>query len=360
MSSENDFSLVKELEKKVETLTKELETHTEKLAALDKIHELSKKIDALANDLESIKTKVDDQTKLEEIAKSIEEKDVDGLSSKIDNLASNLDSLSSKLGEVEASVTTMRDSKETEVLFKKLDDILIAVTDLNSVVDESLSSSKSSLIDEKIESISKSTMDIASSVDQLRESSNTEVLGKKIDDLQHYVAGLSVLEEKVGEISSSYAETKEIVGIIVRQLDDIERKYNKALDEIGQAMESVRSLVEGRVMPVSETPKKSPKKPSTKEPKPKIDAATVDGLMNALLKKVKPQTEAKEMAKALEEVRDKLTTMIKTHSPVFHQFGTRARELKSYPPTATLNENDIARLNKDLRDWTAKLKKLAS
>ena len=82
--------------------------------------------------------------------------------------------------------------------------------------------------------------------------------------------------------------------------------------------------------------------------------------MKGLLNKVKPQTEAKEMAKALEDARDELTTMIKGHTPIIFQFGKRATELKSYPPTATLNENDIARLNKDLRDWTSKLKKLAT
>ena len=81
--------------------------------------------------------------------------------------------------------------------------------------------------------------------------------------------------------------------------------------------------------------------------------------MKGLLNKVKPQTEAQAMARALDEVRDQLTTMITGTTPVIFQFGTRARELRSYPPTATLNENDIARLNKEIRDWTAKLKKIA-
>jgi hypothetical protein len=66
------------------------------------------------------------------------------------------------------------------------------------------------------------------------------------------------------------------------------------------------------------------------------------------------------MAVTLEAVRDKLTTIIQGHTPVLFQFGKRARELKSYPPTATLNENDIARLNKEIRDWSIKLKKVSS
>jgi hypothetical protein len=51
--------------------------------------------------------------------------------------------------------------------------------------------------------------------------------------------------------------------------------------------------------------------------------------------------------------------MISGHTPVLYQFGTKARELKSYPPTATLNENDIALLSKDIRAWTSKLKEMA-
>ncbi len=74
---------------------------------------------------------------------------------------------------------------------------------------------------------------------------------------------------------------------------------------------------------------------------------------------VTPQTEATTMANALEEARDVLTEMIEGSTPVLFQFGKKARELKSYPPTATLNENDIALLNKDLRNWTTKLKEMA-
>jgi len=51
--------------------------------------------------------------------------------------------------------------------------------------------------------------------------------------------------------------------------------------------------------------------------------------------------------------------MIKGHTPVLFQFGKKARELKSYPPTATLNENDIASLNTEIRAWTSKLKEIA-
>ena len=73
-----------------------------------------------------------------------------------------------------------------------------------------------------------------------------------------------------------------------------------------------------------------------------------------------PQTEATEMAEALEEVRDELTTMIKGHTPVLFQFGKRARELKSYPPTATLNENDIASLSREIKSWKSKLKEMTN
>jgi len=81
--------------------------------------------------------------------------------------------------------------------------------------------------------------------------------------------------------------------------------------------------------------------------------------MSKLLEHVNPQTEAKVMSEILEEVRDELTPMITVHTPVLFQFGKKARELKSYPPTATLNENDIASLNKDIKAWTSKLKEIA-
>ena len=183
------------------------------------------------------------------------------------------------------------------------------------------------------------------------------MIGKKIDDLQQYVAGLSALEEKVDDIAQSFIETKEIVGIIVRQLDDIERKYNKAAEEITEAAEMIKS---GAPAVSESSRKKTSSKSKDEDVVLEASASTVDELMNGLLAKVRPQTEAKAMAKLLEDVRDELTTMITGHTPVLFQFGKRARELKSYPPTATLNENDIARLNKELRDWTSKLKKLAS
>jgi DNA repair exonuclease SbcCD ATPase subunit len=205
-------------------------------------------------------------------------------------------------------------------------------------------------------------------------SSEISVLEKKIDDLQQYVAGLSVLDERIEELSESFTETKEIVGIIVRQLDDLERKYNKALDEITKVMKTLTDYTE--VEETEKTDSKQDKKSSKKKEKEEEEKApseteeegpsiseklpdTIDGLMEYLLKLANPQTDAKKMAVALELVRDQIPPLIEGHTPVLFQFGKLARELKSYPPTATLNENDIARLNKDLRSWTTKLKELA-
>lgn len=209
-------------------------------------------------------------------------------------------------------------------------------------------------------------------------SSGISVLEKKIDDLQQYVAGLSVLDERIQELSESFTETKEIVGIIVRQLDDLERKYNKALDEITKAVQTIAEYTEADIpeKPEEKPSKKKEKvkeKPSKKKEKEKpapeleeeapvseeVTPETIDGLMDSLKKLVKPQTEAKVMAAALEQVRDQIPLLIEGHTPVLFQFGKLARELKSYPPTATLNENDIARLNKDLRSWESKLKEIA-
>ena len=217
------------------------------------------------------------------------------------------------------------DSKESTVIIKKLDDILVSLAD-------------------------------------------SDVVPKKLDDLQNYVAEFSGIEEKVQDLAGQFEETKEIVGIIVRQLDDIERKYNVAIDKVTEAVDTLTDYVKAGAEAPAE-PKKPPKKPhkEPKEEKPKVKPpdeaslpSTIDALMDNLMTLVIPQTEATEMAEALEEVRDELTTMIKGHTPVLFQFGKRARELKSYPPTATLNENDIASLSREIKAWKGKLQEMAT
>jgi hypothetical protein len=259
-------------------------------------------------------------------------KDVKKFDKKLDALATSKESeaASKKMTEIEAAIKgfdgdikTIKEAKETEVIIKKIDDILISLTD-------------------------------------------ADVLGKKLDDLQGYVAGLSSIEEKVEDLSTQFTETNEIVGIIVRQLDDIERKYNQSIEKISETAELVEKLAaEGpKTQPESKAPVKKPpntedKEPTEKKPPSKTSLpSTIDALMGRLLDLVNPQTEATVMADALEEVRDELTPII-VHTPVLFQFGKKARELKSYPPTATLNENDIASLNKEIKAWKSKLKEVA-
>jgi len=274
-----------------------------------KVAEMDKKIDALTKSVEKV----------------CESKDVTDIGKKLDELAKTLKGLDAKkLDDISKEIKEVKDSKESAVIIKKLDDILVTLAD-------------------------------------------GEAVPKKLDDLQSYIAEFSGIEEKVQDLSSQFEETKEIVGIIVRQLDDIERKYNVAIDKVTEAVETLTDFVKSGV-PTEEVEPKKPKKP-TKEPKeeePKVkipDKASlpsaIDSLMDNLMTLVTPQTEAKEMAEALEEVRDELTTMIKGHTPVLFQFGKRARELKSYPPTATLNENDIASLSREIKSWKSKLKEAA-
>jgi len=218
------------------------------------------------------------------------------------------------------------DSKESTVIIKKLDDILVSLAD-------------------------------------------SDAIPKKLEDLQNYIAGLSTMEDKVQDLAGQFEETKEIVGIIVRQLDDIERKYNLAIDKVTEAVDLLSDFIQAQDAKSAE-PSKPDKKPSREEEieeKPKVKPpdktslpSTIDALMDNLMSLVVPQTEATEMAEALEEVRDNLTTMIKGHTPVLFQFGKRARELKSYPPTATLNENDIASLSREIKSWKSKLKEMAN
>ncbi len=332
MSSDNTEPNLKNLEKKVDALTKEIEGVRKDLDALSEVTVITDKVDTLVSDVEELKETIADSTKL--------------------------DALTSKADEIGAGVEEMKSSKEMEVIFKKVDDILVGITDLGAKIDDSDTSAS-------INTLMEQTSEITDSLNQVRESDSVDTLGKRIDDLQQYIAGLSALEEKIADMSTGFTETKEIVGIIVRQLDDIERKYNKAIEDISDAMAVVKSLVDGGAIEV--VSKKSERvDKSNAEPEENgsasihVSASTIDELMNKLLGKVKPTTEAKEMAKSLEEIRDKLTLMIEGQTPVLYQFGRRAQELKAYPPTATLNENDIARLNKEIRDWTSKLKKIVT
>ena len=270
------------------------------------IGEILEKVDTLAEELASIR------------------KDLAVLGS-IPGIAKKVDGLISSANEIGETMQGIHESKEYEVIIKKLDDILIGM-------------------------------------------SEPEVITKKLDDLQGYIAGLSGIEEKVEDLSSAFRETQEIVGIIVRQLDDIERKYNLSIDKISETAETVARIAEGASSaPAKATERKTTKNDEESAPMPEKKApvtksslpSTIDALMDRLLNLVNPQTEATRMAEALEEVRDELTSMLQGHTPVLFQFGKKARELKSYPPTATLNENDIAGLNKDIKSWASKLKEIA-
>jgi uncharacterized phage infection (PIP) family protein YhgE len=253
--------------------------------------------------------------KLDDLTKSVKGLDT---TKKLDDLAKSVNSIDSAVKEV-------KDSKESTVIIKKLDDLLVSLADGDAVP-------------------------------------------KKLDDLQNYIVEFSGIEEKVQDLAGQFEETKEIVGIIVRQLDDIERKYNVAIDKVTEAVDTLTDYVKSGVAAPPETKKPSKKPPNeTEEEAPKVKPpdmaslpSTIDALMDNLMTLVIPQTEATEMAGALEEVRDELTTMIKGHTPVLFQFGKRARELKSYPPTATLNENDIASLSREIKSWKGKLKEMAA
>lgn len=276
---------------------------------------IEKKLQRLGEEIDALKEEVHEQTAA----------------------VSKLDDLMAQVQGIDSTVREAMSSRETEVLFKKIDDVLISVKDVDAAVRNGADSQESTI-------------------------------GKKIDDLQHYVASLSTLEEKFAELSHAFSETQEIVGIIVRQLDDIERKYNKTLDEVTRVVEMAGRLSEGAPKPEktkggskAERKESPPSEPAASEKTGKdepVTPATLDALMDDLLKLVKSQTGADRMAKALEDTRDRLTALIPGHTPVLFQFGKIARELKSYPPTATLNENDIARLNKEIRGWTQKLKEL--
>ncbi|MGY5875327.1 MAG: hypothetical protein RTU30_06255 [Candidatus Thorarchaeota archaeon] len=328
---------------------------------------LEKKVDKLAEDLAVIRQELKDVRK--EVTPVSKLDDIMGFLKEIGTgvkASADAKDLAAFGKKVDGLIGELKKSKDSEDLIKKIDDVLGTVQGLGTTLDKVKENSESSGIEKKIDDILGSIVGVSNSIKEIKDSSDSEIISKKIDDLQHYVAGLSTLEETVQELSDNFIETKEIVGIIVRQLDDIERKYNKSIEEITEAVVLMSKMSESvkAAPPEVDTTKKPPKdtKPTDKT-KPSTDAAlpgSIGGLMDYLLDLVIPQTEAVDMAVALEQVRDQITTLISGHTPVLFQFGKRARELKSYPPTATLNENDIARLSKEIRTWTTKLEEMAN
>jgi chromosome segregation ATPase len=284
---------------------------TEKTQAA--IEETQAKIDKLADELAELRKELSEIGSVSEMDK------------KIDVISENVGKVGGSIEGIDSALKDMVGSKESTVIIKKLDDILVSLAD-------------------------------------------NEVVPKKLEDLQNYIAEFSGVQDRVQDLTNQFEETKEIVGIIVRQLDDIERKYNVAIDRVTEAVETIMDFVSSQ--PAAETESSKTEKKETKETKeeaPKVKPpdkaslpSTIDALMDNLMTLVIPQTEATEMAEALEDVRDELTTMIKGHTPVLFQFGKRARELKSYPPTATLNENDIASLSREIKSWKSKLKEVAA
>lgn len=352
MPGETDEKMYKGLMKKIEELSEEIDTIGRNLAASSTSESLEKRIENIEGELSAMKDQLEPISNLEELVKS-----VDSLGSHIEKLSDSkgireldkkIDDLSKGITQVESQIAEMKNSKEIEVMYKKLDDLLVATADIGT----------------EMGSLGAVQNEVKGALSDLGTEDQTESITKRIEDLQQYVASLSGMEEKMDVIGTSLDETKEIVGIIVRQLDDIERKYKAAADKIEEAVEMIEGLSAASVASaLDEQPE--PKKPSKKPPKEKPSIpkgslpSSIDEIMKSLLAQVTPQTEAREMADALEDARDTLTTMIKDHTPVLFQFGKRARELKSYPPTALLNENDIAGLNTELRSWSTKLKEIA-
>ncbi|MGQ4871223.1 MAG: hypothetical protein ACP6IT_05250 [Candidatus Thorarchaeota archaeon] len=304
----------------------------------------------------------DEQVRIDSLEKTVEK-----LVSEISDLREVVKALSEDSGvsdsvkELGQSVAEMKSQLDG---IAKIDDVLSTIGGLRDEISAMKESSASDEMNKKLDDILSSISGLGKSIQQVHDRQDMSDITSRLDDLNKRLEVLTGLGERVDELHSTFEETKEIVSIIVRQLDDIERKYNKALSEVSEALALVRKVAESGPSvsaPAEPTPppERAPPKKKPRKVSGKALPSTIDAIMEQLLELVTPHTEAVEMARALEETRDRLTDLIKEHTPVIFQFGKMARELKSYPPTATLNENDIARLNKEIRSWTAKLKEVA-
>jgi len=177
------------------------------------LKEIAEKVDNLTKELANVRKELkilSSISKLDDIVSSVNEikkfdKKLDSLATSKDSVAANkkMDELATTLKGFEGDIQFLKDAKETEVIIKKIDDILLSLTD-------------------------------------------TDVIGKKLDDLQGYIAGLSGIEEKVQDLSEQFNQTNEIVGIIVRQLDDLERKYNLSLEKLGETVHRFLKAVQNQ------------------------------------------------------------------------------------------------------------------
>ncbi len=369
MPTETSVVNTGELEKKMDRVFDELAAIRDVVKMLSSVPRLIEKVEGLESDVKQIQKALSPLDRLDEVASSLKTLDA-GLKEvragkAIAVLNKKVDSLSSAVNKVNAAIAAVKSSVSTAELQKKIDGVEKTLSELDRSVDDLKGSVDYSGIEKQLGEAMSTIQAVDKSVSELRAVSDISTLDRKIDGLQEYVTTLSDMADSVKTMGETFSETKEIVGIIVRQLDDIERKYNRSIEEITSAVATVTKIAESVKAAetargnhtVAEEPAASThvKRPSPDEPLPK----TIDGLVDYLLALVTPQTEAADMAMALERVRDQITTMIKGHTPVLFQFGKRARELKSYPPTATLNENDVARLSRDIRTWGAKLKEMA-
>ncbi|MHA1740918.1 MAG: hypothetical protein ACTSVD_02375, partial [Candidatus Thorarchaeota archaeon] len=297
----------------------------------------------------------DEQVRIDSLEKTVEK-----LVSEISDLREVVKALSEDSGvsdsvkELGQSVAEMKSQLDG---IAKIDDVLSTIGGLRDEISAMKESSASDEMNKKLDDILSSISGLGKSIQQVHDRQDMSDITSRLDDLHKRLEVLTGLGERVDELHSTFEETKEIVSIIVRQLDDIERKYNKALSEVSEALALVRKVAESGPPPVTAPteptppPERAPPKKKPRKVSGKALPSTIDAIMEQLLELVTPHTEAVEMARALEETRDRLTDLIKEHTPVIFQFGKMARELKSYPPTATLNENDIARLNKEIRSW---------
>ncbi len=344
-----------DLEKAIDKVKSEIALLRDDIDPLSTLPDIAKSVETLGESVAALDKKLEPVARTDDILKALT--DLAGI---VREVRERVDwtPIEERIAALEKQVQQVAERVDTSSVMEKIDSVERQVQQVAERVD-------TSSVMEKIDSVEKQVQQVAERVD-------TSSVMEKIDSVEKQVQQVVGLEERLDRLSDIFNETREIVSIIVQQLDDIERKYNKALEEVKKALALTAKVAQQAAPAEVETapaaavaPKRKPTAEKAKtarkgEPVPEKEIpATIDTMMEHLLSKVTPHTEAAEMARLLEETRDRLTDLIKEHTPVIFQFGKMARELKSYPPTATLNENDIARLNKEIRAWAAKLKEIA-
>ncbi len=214
---------------------------------------------------------------------------------------------------------------------------------------------------------------------------NKEIIAK-LKKIENKLEELSSMQSTINELREFTEEIREIVAIIVQQMDSLERKYNKALNQIESFLASQKTAVHETAAVVSseEKSKETSSEPyistastisssqiiSHSVPEPERDSIELEslnsesptaiGILTELKSKISVNLDAHELSRTMEILRDRMPDLLPTYLPLLFEMGKWSKNLKSYPEGQTLNDADVNALKSDIDSWIQRIEKVLS